>query len=121
MRRSTPDIARSPEPPAWAVSPHCRPSEISSAGNSPAPDQVVQGRPREQLHDFGFATGAPRQQIQELASLALTLVADPSITPGGCVIESAGTVVDATVQKRWLRAIGTLGLTMPWDTPDESA
>jgi len=64
-----------------------------------------------------LANGAPN----ELASLALTLVADPSITPGGCVIESAGTVVDATVQKRWLRAIGTLGLTMPWDTPDESA
>jgi flagellar assembly protein FliH len=57
----------------------------------------------------------------ELASLALTLVADPSITPGGCVIESAGTVVDATVQKRWLRAIGTLGLTMPWDTLHEPA
>ncbi|NBT55664.1 MAG: flagellar assembly protein FliH, partial [Betaproteobacteria bacterium] len=49
-----------------------------------------------------LANGAPN----ELASLALTLVADPSITPGGCVIESAGTVVDATVQKRWLRAIG---------------
>ena len=64
-----------------------------------------------------LANGAPN----ELAGLALTLVADPSITPGGCVIESAGTVVDATVQKRWLRAIGTLGLTMPWDTPDESA
>jgi flagellar assembly protein FliH len=57
----------------------------------------------------------------ELANLALTLVADSAITPGGCVIESAGTVVDATVQKRWLRAIATLGLTMPWDTPDEPA
>ena len=64
-----------------------------------------------------LANGAPN----ELANLALTLVADPSITPGGCVIESAGTVVDATVQKRWLRAIATLGLTMPWDTLDEPA
>ena len=62
-----------------------------------------------------LANGAPN----ELASLALTLVADPSITPGGCVIESAGTVVDATVQKRWLRAIATLGLTTPWDTLDD--
>ena len=62
-----------------------------------------------------LANGAPN----ELANLALTLVADPSITPGGCVIESAGTVVDATVQKRWLRAIATLGLTTPWDTLDE--
>ena len=64
-----------------------------------------------------LANGAPN----ELASLALTLVADPSITPGGCVIESAGTVVDATVQKRWLRAIATLGLTMPWNTPHDPA
>ena len=64
-----------------------------------------------------LANGAPN----ELANLALTLVADPSITPGGCVIESAGTVVDATVQKRWLRAIATLGLTTPWDTLDEPA
>jgi flagellar assembly protein FliH len=64
-----------------------------------------------------LANGAPN----ELASLALTLVADPSITPGGCVIESAGTVVDATVQKRWLRAIATLGLTMPWETPHDPA
>jgi hypothetical protein len=30
-------------------------------------------------------------------------------------------VVDATVQKRWLRAIATLGLTSSWDAPDEHA
>jgi flagellar assembly protein FliH len=55
----------------------------------------------------------------EFASQALTLLADPTITPGGCVVESAGAVVDATVQKRWLRAIATLGLTSSWDAPDE--
>ena len=47
--RSTPDIDRSPEPPASAVSPHRRPSAISSAGNSPSPDQAAQSHPREQL------------------------------------------------------------------------
>ena len=55
----------------------------------------------------------------EFASQTLTLLADPTITPGGCVVESAGAVVDATVQKRWLRAIATLGLTSSWDAPDE--
>ena len=57
----------------------------------------------------------------EFASQTLTLLADPTITPGGCVVESAGAVVDATVQKRWLRAIATLGLTSSWDAPDEHA
>lgn len=57
----------------------------------------------------------------EFASQALTLLADPIITPGGCVVESAGAVVDATVQKRWLRAIATLGLTSSWNAPDEHA
>ena len=64
-----------------------------------------------------LAQGAPN----EFASQALTLLADPTITPGGCVVESAGAVVDATVQKRWLRAIATLGLTSSWDAPDEHA
>ena len=46
------------------------------------------------------------------------LVADPSISPGGCLIESSTTTVDATIQKRWARAIGNLGLEAPWSTED---
>lgn len=54
---------------------------------------------------------------QEFSSLALTLLPDSSIGRGGCLVESAGTVVDATVQKRWLRAVSSLGLDAPWE-PD---
>jgi len=36
-----PDFVRSPAPPAWAVSPHCRPFEISPGGNSASPDQAA--------------------------------------------------------------------------------
>jgi flagellar assembly protein FliH len=43
------------------------------------------------------------------------LVADATISPGGCVLESATNSVDATVEKRWLRAIGNLGLNTPFD------
>jgi flagellar assembly protein FliH len=51
----------------------------------------------------------------ELASLSLTLLADSTVTQGGCLIESAGTVVDGTLEKRWMRAIASLGLNSPWE------
>jgi flagellar assembly protein FliH len=52
---------------------------------------------------------------QEFSNLTLTLLADPTVARGGCLVESAGTVVDATVEKRWLRAVSSLGLDAPWE------
>lgn len=51
----------------------------------------------------------------EFPNVSLTLLADPSITKGGCVIASAGTVVDGQLEKRWSRAIGQLGRNLPWE------
>jgi flagellar assembly protein FliH len=51
----------------------------------------------------------------EFPNLTLTFVADASVTRGGCLVESAGTVVDGTVEKRWMRAIASLGLDSPWE------
>ncbi len=51
----------------------------------------------------------------EFAGMALTLRADPALQPGGCVVDSAGMVVDATLQKRWQRAVATLGLDSTWE------
>ena len=51
---------------------------------------------------------------QEFAGLALTLLGDASITRGGCLVESAGTVVDGTLEKRWARAVASLGLESAW-------
>ncbi len=42
-------------------------------------------------------------------------VADASIGAGGCLIESPSTSVDATIEKRWMRAVGNLGLDTPWN------
>jgi len=53
----------------------------------------------------------------EFSSLSLTLLADPSLTRGGCLIESAGTVVDGTLEKRWMRAVANLGLDSSWEEP----
>jgi flagellar assembly protein FliH len=50
----------------------------------------------------------------EFTGLSLTLLADASVQRGGCLVESAGAVVDGTLEKRWLRAIANLGLDSPW-------
>jgi len=42
-------------------------------------------------------------------------VADAAISPGGCLIESATMTVDATIEKRWSRAVGNLGLDAAWN------
>lgn len=48
-------------------------------------------------------------------NLALTLVPDAGITPGGCQVEAAGTVVDGTLERRWHRAVASLGLESAWE------
>lgn len=58
---------------------------------------------------------------QEFSNLALTLLPDTSIARGGCLVESAGTVVDGTVQKRWQRALASLGFDSPWEPRDDDA
>jgi flagellar assembly protein FliH len=54
---------------------------------------------------------------EEFSSLSLTLLADASVNRGGCLIESAGTVVDGSLEKRWMRAVANLGLSVPWEGP----
>jgi len=53
----------------------------------------------------------------EFAGMALTLVPDATLSRGGCVVASAGSVVDGTVEKRWMRAVASLGLTSTWEAP----
>jgi flagellar assembly protein FliH len=56
---------------------------------------------------------------QEFSYLSLTLMADANITRGGCIIESAGAVVDATLQRRWSRVVANLGLESSWEVPED--
>ena len=46
--------------------------------------------------------------IETLGENAPEFVADVTITPGGCVIHTPSMAVDATVEKRWARAVGNL-------------
>jgi flagellar assembly protein FliH len=62
--------------------------------------------------DLALMKGA----LQEtLASPTPEFVADTSISAGGCLIESASMAVDATIEKRWQRAVGNLGLNSDWN------
>ena len=49
-----------------------------------------------------------------LARQRVTLVPDARVSAGGCVLETAQGSVDATVERRWARAVGNLGLDLSW-------
>ena len=49
---------------------------------------------------------------------AVVTVADAAVSPGGCLIESSATTVDATIEKRWARAVGNLGQQAAWNPQD---
>ena len=53
--------------------------------------------------------------VRDFPNLNLTLVPDANITTGGCLVEAAGTVVDGTVQRRWHKAVASLGLESSWE------
>ncbi len=55
---------------------------------------------------------------KEFSHLSITLIADASISPAGCLVEAAGTIIDGTIEKRWKRAVSTLGLDSSWGETD---
>ncbi|MFO1263870.1 MAG: FliH/SctL family protein [Rhodoferax sp.] len=52
---------------------------------------------------------------QDHPGMTLTLKSDPSVSPGGCLVEAAGTVVDGTLERRWERTVARLGLESTWN------
>lgn len=56
--------------------------------------------------------------MNTLGKNAPAFVADVAISPGGCLVQTPGSVVDATIEKRWSRAVGNLGLELPWHPED---
>ena len=65
--------------------------------------------------DLGAVSDLMRK---EFSNLSLTLLPDASITRGGCLVEAAGTIVDGTLEKRWKRAVASLGLDSSWGVSD---
>ena len=56
---------------------------------------------------------------REFPNLNLTLVPDANVSTGGCLVEAAGMVVDGTVQRRWSKAVASLGLESRWEQDDD--
>ena len=52
---------------------------------------------------------------REFSNLHLTLVPDANVTVGGCLVEAAGAVVDGSVERRWHKAVASLGLESSWE------
>ena len=52
---------------------------------------------------------------QEFSSLSMTLLPDSNVTRGGGIVGGAGTVGGGTVEKRWPRAVASLGLEASWE------
>jgi flagellar assembly protein FliH len=55
----------------------------------------------------------------EFTEISLTHVSDSAVACGGCLIESQDTIVDGTIEKRWSRTLGSLGLHSDWTVADE--
>lgn len=56
---------------------------------------------------------------EEIAGQAVTWLADESVGPGSCQVESAGSVVDGRLPTRWKRAVAALGREEAWDLAGE--
>ena len=80
---------------------------------------VTEGRPATvRLNPADMeAMGEPLRE--ETNAPGVQWVADAAVPAGGCLVESAGTVVDGGLDKRWQRAIAALGLQSPWNDEGE--
>ena len=75
---------------------------------------IADGRPatvRLNPADHAAVSNALRETLSETP---VQWVADAQVSEGGCLVDSGGTVVDGTLEKRWQRAIIPLGLESAW-------
>jgi flagellar assembly protein FliH len=56
--------------------------------------------------------------MDTLGENAPEFIADVTVTPGGCLVQTPSATVDATIEKRWSRVVGNLGLDEPWGKED---
>lgn len=75
---------------------------------------VSEGRPAVvRLHPQDMETLA--QPLRDsVDSPSVQWLADAAVAPGGCQVDSAGLVIDGSLEKRWSRAVASLGLDTPW-------
>jgi flagellar assembly protein FliH len=78
---------------------------------------LAEGRPaRVRLHPADKEALGPALQAAFAQVSGVQWLADPSVPPGGCLVESGGTVIDGRLATRWERAVAALGLESAWQT-----
>lgn len=80
---------------------------------------VAQGRPATVRLNPVDMENMVQPLRDEVDAPGVQWVADAAVPLGGCLVESAGTVVDGSLDKRWQRAIAALGLQSTWQEVQE--
>lgn len=75
---------------------------------------VNEGKPATVRLNPADMEAMARPLREEVDSPGIQWMSDAAVPAGGCLVESAGTVVDGSLEKRWQRAIAALGLQSPW-------
>lgn len=76
---------------------------------------IADARPATvRLHPEDHAVIAEALRTGITTPTTIQWIADPAIAVGGCLVESAGTVIDGSLEKRWQRAIAPLALELAW-------
>lgn len=76
---------------------------------------VSEGRPATVRLNPADLAVVEQSVRDEFDAPAIQWLADAGVPAGGCLVESAGMVVDGSLDKRWQRALAALGLQSPWD------
>lgn len=104
------DIARQVVRQELSVNPNALQPVVREAVNM----LVTEGRPAVvRLNPVDMESMAQPLR-EEVDAPGVQWMADAAVPPGGCLVESAGTVVDGSLDKRWQRAVAALGLQSPW-------
>lgn len=82
---------------------------------------VADGRPVVVRLNPGDAQALGASLAEAFSSASIQWIADAEVTPGGCLVEQAGTVIDGRLEKRWRRALAPLGLDLPWRAETDHA
>ena len=82
---------------------------------------VTEGRPAMVRLNPADMEAMAQPLREEIDAPGVQWMADAAVPPGGCLVESAGTAVDGSLDKRWQRAIAALGLQSPWQEEEEGS
>ena len=82
---------------------------------------IAEGRPAVVRLNPADLAAVQQPLLAMTESASVQWFPDAAVPSGDCLVESGGTVVDASVSKRWERAVAALGLQSPWQEAKQEA